>query len=625
MWKNASMEVEDVRDSEAAPPSSRNDETQRPTDRKLALHKKYVAAYLDDTMIFGKYFGSYLNKVQAILNALLKARFSINPKKCAMGMEEAKYLGYVVGRGPRRQLPCTDCVSAGRKAEHSGDVTAVLCFTAGGADSQCREADGGGRDRHRNQTLLQGRYEWWLQHQWGGTALIVALSPARHTGCTRTTSVCGYDWGRTATLATKPITQPKIALCCFYVTGGRIAKHIYRAILRLQNMSSDATMSSYSYETLKVTTPADHIYHVEINRPEKRNAMNKAFWREMVLCFQALGEDSNCRAVVISGSGKMFTSGIDLMDLASEFIQSTEEDAARIAWGVRKNIIEYQKSFSVIEKCTKPVIAAVHNGCIGGGVDLVSSLPVIFATVPRMPISKLRRWMWVWRQTWEPSSACRISLGTEANDLKSIGTQDQRREQPLCAFRVILTLRRRALSSAVQAAGSGAKDAMREGPAVTSRSCDRDVITGPALIPTLGPEAAACTAHKRQDYNGPSSEDDYQILFFLHSLVNELAFTARKMMSDEALSSGLVSRVFPDKASLLSAAFDLATDIASKSPVAVQGTKVNLLYARDHSVEDSLNYMATWNMSMLQTEDIMTSAQAAMQKKTPKDVTFSKL
>ncbi|CAJ0941399.1 unnamed protein product [Ranitomeya imitator] len=46
------------------------------------------------------------------------------------------------------------------------------------------------------------------------------------------------------------------------------------------------------------------------------------------------------------------------------------------------------------------------------------------------------------------------------------------------------------LSSAVQAAGSGAKDAMREGPAMTLRSCDRDVITGPAFIPTLGPEAA---------------------------------------------------------------------------------------------------------------------------------------
>ncbi|CAJ0968721.1 unnamed protein product [Ranitomeya imitator] len=45
--------------------------------------------------------------------------------------------------------------------------------------------------QHVQQTLLQGRYEWRIQHQWGGTALTVALSPARHTDCTRTTSVCG--------------------------------------------------------------------------------------------------------------------------------------------------------------------------------------------------------------------------------------------------------------------------------------------------------------------------------------------------------------------------------------------------------------------------------------------------
>ncbi|CAJ0950277.1 unnamed protein product [Ranitomeya imitator] len=55
-----------------------------------------------------------------------------------------------------------------------------------------------------------------------------------------------------------------------------------------------------------------------------------------------------------------------------------------------------------------------------------------------------------------------------------------------------LTLTRRLLEL-----GSGGKDGMGEGPAMTSRSCDRDVITGPALIPTLGPEAAV-------DYKGPS-------------------------------------------------------------------------------------------------------------------------
>lgn len=109
------------------------------------------------------------------------------------------------------------------------------------------------------------------------------------------------------------------------------------------------------------------------------------------------------------------------------------------------------------------------------------------------------------------------------------------------------------------------------------------------------------------------------------SLVNELAFTARKMMADEALNSGLVSRIFPDQEVLLEAALALAAEIASKSPVAVQGTKINLLYSRDHSVAEGLNYMKSWNMSMLQTKDVIKSVQAAMEKKELKTITFSKL
>ncbi|MCP6565201.1 hypothetical protein NL503_27895, partial [Klebsiella pneumoniae] len=87
----------------------------------------------------------------------------------------------------------------------------------------------------------------------------------------------------------------------------------------------------------------------------------------------------------------------------------------------------------------------------------------------------------------------------------------------------------------------------------------------------------------------------------------------------------LVSRVFPNKDDMLDAAFALAGDISSKSPVAVQGTKINLVYSRDHSVDESLNYIATWNMSMLQTQDIIKSVQAATEKKDLKSITFSKL
>lgn len=58
------------------------------------------------------------------------------------------------------------------------------------------------------------------------------------------------------------------------------------------------------------------------------------------------------------------------------------------------------------------------------------------------------------------------------------------------------------------------------------------------------------------------------------SLVNEWAMTARKIDSREARAEGLVSRVLKDKDELMKAALDLANQIASKSPVAVQGSKV---------------------------------------------------
>lgn len=65
-----------------------------------------------------------------------------------------------------------------------------------------------------------------------------------------------------------------------------------------------------------------------------------------------------------------------------------------------------------------------------------------------------------------------------------------------------------------------------------------------------------------------------------------------ELFSDRRLQMPFIlSRVFPDKEVMLDAAFALAAEISSKSPVAVQSTKINLLYSRDHSVTDSLNFM----------------------------------
>ena len=90
----------------------------------------------------------------------------------------------------------------------------------------------------------------------------------------------------------------------------------------------------------------------------------------------------------------------------------------------------------------------------------------------------------------------------------------------------------------------------------------------------------------------------------------ELAYTGRRMHSDEAKSVGLVNEVFSDQASLLDGVMEIAEEIASKSPLAIWVSKEMITYSRDHSTSDSLNYIATWQSGMFQPADMKEAFQA---------------
>lgn len=98
------------------------------------------------------------------------------------------------------------------------------------------------------------------------------------------------------------------------------------------------------------------------------------------------------------------------------------------------------------------------------------------------------------------------------------------------------------------------------------------------------------------------------------SIAAELAYTGRRFTASEAKAFGLVSQLTEDRAQLMDAALSLATSIARKSPLAIAGIKRNLAYARDHSVADGLDYIATWNSGMLRANELMTALQARMAK-----------
>ncbi len=98
-------------------------------------------------------------------------------------------------------------------------------------------------------------------------------------------------------------------------------------------------------------------------------------------------------------------------------------------------------------------------------------------------------------------------------------------------------------------------------------------------------------------------------------VARELAFTGRRMPAARAYEVGLVQQVYADHASLVDGALATAREIASKSPLAIWGTKVAMNYARDHSVDDSLEQIATWQSGMFQPADMMEAFTAKAEKR----------
>ncbi len=263
------------------------------------------------------------------------------------------------------------------------------------------------------------------------------------------------------------------------------------------------------YKTFEVEQ-IEKVAHVRLNRPDKANAMSEDVWREIHAIFDWADTEPSVRAVVFSANGKHFCSGIDLTMMAG-LGASLGKEVGRNARLLRRKITELQDALSAIERCSKPVLAAIHGCCYGGGIDLVA--------------------------------ACDMRYCTE-----------------------------------------------------DARFCIKEVDIGMAAdVGTL----------QRLPY------------IIGDGLMRELAYTGRVMGSGEAGRAGLVNAVYPDHGSLVDAVLEKAQLIAAKSPIAVQGTKEMLIYTRDHSVEEGLNYVASWNAAMLQSDDLKQAIMAQMTKQTP--------
>lgn len=118
---------------------------------------------------------------------------------------------------------------------------------------------------------------------------------------------------------------------------------------------------------------------VWLNRPEKLNAMGKAFWADLPLAMQAISAIDTVRVIIVAARGKAFTVGLDLIEFSGVSVGSGGSPAAKAQSSYRE-IKRMQHAFTSVADCPKPVIAAIHGYCLGGGIDLITAADIRLAT-----------------------------------------------------------------------------------------------------------------------------------------------------------------------------------------------------------------------------------------------------
>ena len=253
-----------------------------------------------------------------------------------------------------------------------------------------------------------------------------------------------------------------------------------------------------------------------LDRPEKLNALHRPLWAAIPKAVAELAADSGVNVIVLAGRGRAFCSGIDLVDHAPGFgtggsLSGRGESPVGQRLALYEDIRRYQEAASCFANTNKPVIAAVHGLCLGGGMDLIT--------------------------------ACDIRL-----------------------------------------ASGDATFSVRE----TRIAMVADVGTLQRLPRLIG------DGHAR-----------------------DLIFTGRDIDAARALEIGLVNEVLPDAAALFARAREVAQEIASHSPLAVQGAKQVLGFACRREVDTNLDYVALWNAAFLHSEDLAEALQAFLARRKP--------
>jgi len=130
----------------------------------------------------------------------------------------------------------------------------------------------------------------------------------------------------------------------------------------------------YDFYLVEKKPPVAWIY---LNRPEKLNAMNPPAWEELIPICRDIDEDDEIRVAVIASKAKIFTAGIDLVGMMPELPElMVKEQMGGVKLKLIKKIFQLQEGLSCLEKCRKPIIAAVNGKCIGAGLDMITACDI---------------------------------------------------------------------------------------------------------------------------------------------------------------------------------------------------------------------------------------------------------
>lgn len=127
-------------------------------------------------------------------------------------------------------------------------------------------------------------------------------------------------------------------------------------------------------------TLADGVLELRLNRPDKSNALDDALWQELRTAFDWADATPAVRVVVLSGAGRHFCAGIDLAMLGGIMARIANPDQARSREALRRLILDLQDCLGAVERCRKPVLAAIQGACLGGGLDLACCCDMRYAS-----------------------------------------------------------------------------------------------------------------------------------------------------------------------------------------------------------------------------------------------------